>query len=141
MHVKYKTREQKVQEFHEAFKLDVNSQPRASLLELRKILIMEEAREVSEVLDEMSMSLFREKPITPEQSQKLLKELCDLQYVLSGTVVALRNLSTENFDAAFNLVHKSNMSKLDKNGDVVYDSKGKVLKSSQYQEPDLSLLV
>ena len=139
--MKYLTREIKVTEFHKKFNLDVDSQPRESLLSLRSKLILEEANEVSEVLNEMSMSVIQGKPVTQEQTEHLLKELADLQYVLSGTVVALGNIKTDNFDAAINLVHKSNMSKLDNDGNVVYDSKGKVLKSDNYKEPDLSQLI
>ena len=139
--MKYLTRELKVKEFHKKFNLDVDSQPRESLLSLRSKLILEEANEVSEVLNEMSMSVIQGKPVTKEQTEHLLKELADLQYVLSGTVVALGNIKTDNFDAAINLVHKSNMSKLDNDGNVVYDSKGKVLKSDNYKVPDLSQLI
>ena len=139
--MKYKTRELKVKEFHKKFNLDIDSQPRESLLSLRSKLILEEANEVSEVLNEMSMNVMQGKPVTNNQTECLLKELADLQYVLSGTVVALGNIKTDNFDAAINLVHESNMSKLDNDGNVVYDSKGKVLKSNNYKEPDLSQLI
>ena len=139
--MKYKTRELKVKEFHKKFNLDIDSQPRESLLSLRSKLILEEANEVSEVLNEMSMNVMRGKLVTNNQTECLLKELADLQYVLSGTVVALGNIKTDNFDAAINLVHESNMSKLDNDGNVVYDSKGKVLKSNNYKEPDLSQLI
>ena len=139
--MKYKTRELKVKEFHKKFNLDIDSQPRESLLSLRSKLILEEANEVSEVLNEMSMNVMRGKHVTNNQTECLLKEVADLQYVLSGTVVALGNIKTDNFDAAINLVHESNMSKLDNDGNVVYDSKGKVLKSNNYKEPDLSQLI
>jgi predicted HAD superfamily Cof-like phosphohydrolase len=89
----------------------------------------------------MEMQLIRGKPISKEQTTNLLKELCDLQYVLSGTIVSLNILKTRNFDAAFNLVHKSNMSKLDSEGNVVYDSNGKVLKGENYKAPDLNQLI
>ena len=42
-----------------------------------------------------------------------LKELCDLQYVLAGTILELG--LEEHFDPAFYQVHRSNMSKLCKN--------------------------
>jgi predicted HAD superfamily Cof-like phosphohydrolase len=135
------TREMKVQEFHNAFDVDIDSQPRESLLSLRKKLILEEAHEVAESLEVMEMQLIRGKPISKEQTTNLLKELCDLQYVLSGTIVSLNILKTRNFDAAFNLVHKSNMSKLDSEGNVVYDSNGKVLKGENYKAPDLNQLI
>lgn len=136
-----KTREMKVKEFHSAFNVDIDSQPRANLVELRKKLILEEAHEVAESLEVIEMQLIRGKPVSKEQTTALLKELCDLQYVLSGTIVSLDILKTHNFDAAFNLVHKSNMSKLDSNGNVVYDANGKVLKGENYKAPDLNQLI
>ena len=76
--MKYKTRELKVKEFHKKFDLDVDSQPRASLLCLRSKLILEEANEVSEVLNEMRSShadlleaIANEKELSTENDDKL----------------------------------------------------------------------
>ena len=41
-------------------------------------------------------------------------------------------------DAIFDKVHESNMSKLGDDGKPIYREDGKVLKSSNYKEPDLS---
>ena len=49
-----RTREDKVEEFHKAFKLDINSQSRVSLLNLRAKLIEEETREVVQAIDAIS---------------------------------------------------------------------------------------
>jgi predicted HAD superfamily Cof-like phosphohydrolase len=43
-----------------------------------------------------------------------------------------------NMDAIFDKVHESNMSKLGDDGKPIYREDGKVLKSSNYKEPDLS---
>jgi predicted HAD superfamily Cof-like phosphohydrolase len=64
----------------------------------------------------------------------VLKELCDLQYVLSGTI---HDLGYENFDVAFNRVHKSNMKKLE--GATFVD--GKLQKGENYQPPELGDLI
>tara|TARA_R110000796_G_scaffold15530_6_gene49287 strand:+ start:3597 stop:4019 length:423 start_codon:yes stop_codon:yes gene_type:complete len=136
-----KTREQLVEEFHKAFNLDINSSARVSLLSLRTRLIEEETKEVVEALNSISTELIFSRSPSADQWSHLFKELCDLQYVLSGTIVSLKDLPTENFSAAFNRVHKSNMSKLNSEGKPTYDSNGKVLKSSEYLEPDLSILV
>ncbi len=68
---------------------------------------------------------------------EVLKELCDLQYVLDGTFLAfgLDRYKTP----AFRAVHASNMSKLDDNGRPVYKD-GKVVKGDNYVAPELHKL-
>ncbi len=134
-----KTREDKVKEFHKAMGLDVDSQARVSLLILRENLIQEEANEVSEELDRISMLITHGNKVEKKDWAALLKELADLQYVLSGTIVALSDL--KNFEEAFNRVHSSNMSKLDEEGKPVYDSRGKVMKGPYYKKPYLTDLL
>ena len=72
-------------------------------------------------------------PVTIEDKEALLKELCDLQYVLSGTVISFG--FKEIFQPAFNRVHESVMSKIydgmEKRGD------GKVLKGPHYKPANL----
>ena len=135
--MKSPTREDKVSEFHKAMGLAVNYEAYSSLLELRSKLIMEEAYEVKGAINEMLINLNYGKDIEHGQWAHLLKELCDLQYVLSGTVVALRRLNAVDFDVAFNRVHESNMSKFDEDGVPIKDSRGKVLKGPNYKAPNL----
>ena len=63
-----------------------------------------------------------------------LKELADLVYVAYQYA--------ENMgwflDEALDRVHKSNMSKLDDDGNPIYREDGKVLKGPNYQPPNLS---
>ena len=63
-----------------------------------------------------------------------LKELADLVYVCYQYA--------ENMgwflDEALDRVHKSNMSKLDENGNPIYREDGKVLKGPNYKPPNLS---
>lgn len=134
------TREQLVSRFHHAMGLDISSQPRVSLLDLRKKLITEEAHEVCDAIGVLEMELERGNPGTKEQWAHLLKELADLQYVLSGTIVSLYPLSG-GLRTAFNRVHSSNMSKLGDNGKPLYRSDGKVIKGPNYKEPDLGDLI
>ena len=138
--MKTRTRESAVQEFHTAMGTDVAVEPRANLLRLREKLLVEECTEVVAELQTMQMELERGKPITKEQWAKLLKELCDLQYVLSGTVVSF-NAIVGSFTPAFNRVHSSNMSKLDDEGNPVLNSYGKVTKGPNYKAPDLEDLI
>ena len=138
--MKTRTRESAVQEFHTAMGTDVSVEPRANLLRLREKLLVEECTEVVAELQTMQMELERGKPITKEQWAKLLKELCDLQYVLSGTVVSF-NAIVDSFTPAFNRVHSSNMSKLDDEGNPVLNSYGKVTKGPNYKAPNLEDLI
>ena len=134
---KNRTRESNVREFQKSFELDVDAQPRESLLELRQKLIDEEASEVISALNDMVLKVHYGKPVPNFLWENLLKELCDLQYVLSGTLVSFAKLNNVDFDVAFNRVHASNLTKLNNDGKPVYNSYGKVTKSTNYKEPKL----
>ena len=138
MNMKTQTREDRVFEFHNKFNHAVDAEWNISLLELRMKLIKEEASEVSTEFASMIVDLERGKSITLQQKTNLLKELCDLQYVLSGACVAL---GLNEFQVAFNRVHRSNMSKLGKDGKPVYRKDGKVIKGENYKPPVLEDLV
>ena len=130
-------REDIVHEFHRSFKHPIDEQWTVKLLELRKNLIREESNEVIEEFVNMIIDLERGKSISLVQRTNLLKELCDLQYVLSGAAVALGL----DIQTAFNRVHASNMSKLGKDGKPVYRKDGKVIKGPDYIPPNLKDLV
>tara|TARA_R110000824_G_scaffold145658_4_gene314121 strand:+ start:4572 stop:4991 length:420 start_codon:yes stop_codon:yes gene_type:complete len=134
------TRENKVEEFHHAMGTDVSSQPRISLVRLREKLLLEECAEVCTELNKIEMTLTHGKPISKEQWADLLKELCDLQYVLSGTVVSFNALNG-SFNPAFNRVHNSNMSKLNDEGKPIFNKDGKVTKGPNYKKPNLEDLI
>ena len=138
--MKVLTREQKVARFHVAMELDIASTPRSSLLELRKKLIQEETAEVVDAINVLQMELTRGKKGNKGQWVNLLKELADLQYVLSGTIVSLNPISN-SFLPAFNRVHSSNMSKLNDEGKPIYREDGKVVKGPNYSPPYLEDLV
>jgi predicted HAD superfamily Cof-like phosphohydrolase len=112
-------------EFHTAFGHAREAEYKNdNLRALRKRLIREEAEELLEALE-------------TENEEHVLKELCDLLYVTIG----LADTYGWDYRVAFNRVHSSNMSKLDRDGLPVYDSEGKVLKSENYQAPVLVDLV
>jgi len=112
-----------VQEFHDRFGVDsdkdLESDPK--LIELRLKLIAEEYREVCDAF------------VTGTRYD-IAKELCDLLYVTYGTLITFGM----NPNRCFAEVHKSNMTKLDKDGKPVYHENGKVKKSDQYIEADLT---
>lgn len=114
------------------------------VLRLRMSLLREELREVEEEAGNIEDVIYQgviEGEVSQEDLQRvkvaLLKELCDLQYVLSGFVVTFGL----PFDEAFKRVHESNMSKLGPDGKPIYREDGKVLKGPNYKKPDLSDLV
>ena len=73
----------------------------------------------------------------PKFREETLKELADLVYVCYQYA--------ENMgwflDEALDRVHKSNMSKLDKDGKPIYREDGKVLKGPNYKPPSLTDLI
>ena len=118
---------QKVRKFHEKMELAVDQPFSKELLEFRMKLIFEEVKELAEAGFQLEGNI--DQGETYVLIQDFLKELCDVVYVLKGTAVSFGL----NFDKAYNLVHKSNMSKLP----VVKCEHGKVLKGKNYKPPVL----
>jgi predicted HAD superfamily Cof-like phosphohydrolase len=76
--------------------------------------------------------------------KELVDAIADMLYILSGTIV--HHGLEDDIQEAFDIVHASNMSKLDDNGKPIINGKngaydesrpmGKVLKSNNFKEPD-----
>ncbi len=96
----------------------------------QKELIVEEFKEFLEA-DGM---LFR---TGPEPKANCLKELADLVYVCYQYAAN----QGWDLDEALDRVHKSNMSKLDEDGNPIFRGDGKVLKGPNYAPPNLEDLV
>ena len=92
-------------------------------------LIKEEASEFLVAADEVYAD-----PEKDTKRSELLKELSDLVFVCYQ-FAATYNL---DLDEALRRVYESNMSKLDKQGNVIYREDGKVLKGPNYAPPDLA---
>lgn len=91
---------QLVKEFHDTFKLPVSTTPvqlSPEQIELRMQLILEEAGELGEALEESDIN-------------HQAKELCDLLYVVFGT--ALEMGIWDQLPGLMQEVHRSNMSKV-----------------------------
>jgi len=93
-------------------------------------LIAEEYKEFIEA-EEM---LFR---TTDKYKEECLKELADLVYVCYQYAV---NMGWD-LDRALKLVHKSNLSKLDEDGNPIRREDGKILKGPNYKKPNLHSLI
>ena len=115
---------ERVREFHRAFSVEENTSPSVLLpmktQYLRWKLMLEE-------LDELKEAVFQ------SDAEGVLKELCDLLYVVYGYGAVMGF----DVDAAFALVHASNMTKLGVDGKPTYRDDGKVMKPPQYTPPDL----
>jgi predicted HAD superfamily Cof-like phosphohydrolase len=132
--MRQESREDLVRRFAEAMgqSTDVEN-PSINLIQFRQKLILEEVAELGdELVVAMGEAMLRGK-VSTETKIKILKELADVQYVVSGLAVAF-GLPLEQ---AFVRVHNSNMSKLDENGKPIYRDDGKVLKGPNYTPPNL----
>ena len=134
-----RTREDYLKDFHTAFGLDVHSDPTVQLLKLRRTLIDEETKELFADIDAAIAHLEKGEAVPHELYANMLKELADVQVVVSGMSVAVKPL--KELDLAFKRVHESNMSKLGTDGKPTYREDGKVLKGPNYFPPDLSDLI
>ena len=82
---------------------------------------------IEEELDELK------KAIKENDIKEVADALTDILYVTyrAGHAFGI------NLDNCFNEVQKSNMSKLDKDGNPIYNENGKVMKGPNYFKPDL----
>ena len=97
---------------------------------MQKHLIVEEFKEFLEA-DQLLLKDFT------RNKEDCLKELADLVYVCYQYAA---NMDWD-LDEAMDRVHKSNMSKLDEDGNPIYREDGKVLKGPNYAPPTLTDLV
>lgn len=116
----------KVKEFHRVFKMEYHENPVVEvderIIELRHRLMQEENDEYLEACKQKDLTLIAD-------------ALGDKMYILFGTIIAhgLQHKIEEVFDE----IHRSNMSKLDDNGEPIYREDGKIMKSRNYFLPDI----
>ena len=127
--MRYETLQNKLRKFHTSFRHPIDEPYLLVGFDHKKSLRI---RLIREEYEELTLAINENK-----NKEDILKELCDLVYVCIG----FADTYGWDFDVAFNKVHQSNMSKLDKNGDPIYRRDGKILKSKLYREPDLQDLV
>lgn len=115
------TNEDKVREFHVAF-----NHPTGGGLKDRALVALR-----VELIDEEFQELIT--GIYKDDLVEVADAIADLLYVTYGFGVAL-GLPV---DRLFAEVHRSNMSKLDEDGNAILRQDGKVLKSNLYSPPDI----
>lgn len=119
-----------VEEFHKAFKIENNYSPTVDLSKddilLRYKLMREENEEYLEAAENGDLV-------------EVADALGDMLYILCGTI--LKHGMQEKIAEVFQEIQRSNMSKLDKDGNPIYREDGKVLKSDQYFKPDIKTIL
>ncbi len=119
-----------VHTFHEAFGITNEQHPIGDITdktyELRHRLMHEENEEYLEAARRGDMV-------------EIADALGDMLYILCGTILShgMQDVIEEVFDE----IQRSNMSKLDKDGNPIYREDGKVLKSDQYFRPDIKTIL
>jgi predicted HAD superfamily Cof-like phosphohydrolase len=129
-----------LREFMDAFDVERPqhpSRPDTDMIRLCLRLVKEECKEVEDELIQLRKDEGDTVAIQGTLGL-LLKELCDLRYVVEHTAVACGL----DLDAgAYAEVHRSNMSKLGPDGRPVRDEGGKIQKGPDYSPADMSKFI
>lgn len=118
---------EKVKDFMDVFRQEVKTKaefPDINTSALRLKLIKEEYKELVESMEQQDLI-------------GVADALTDLLYVVYGAGLAFGI----NLDECFDEVHRSNMSKLDSNGNPIYREDGKVMKGPNFFEPNLEKII
>ncbi len=119
-----------VRTFHDAFAIKNNETPTADVddktILLRYKLMREENEEYLEAAEKGDLV-------------EVADALGDMLYILCGTILShgMQNKIAEVFEE----IQRSNMSKLDVDGNPIYREDGKVLKSDQYFKPNIKKIL
>jgi predicted HAD superfamily Cof-like phosphohydrolase len=119
-----------VKEFHTSFGLGVSEDYKIDLGEqknrLRYNLMKEENEEYLEAVQNNDLV-------------EIADALGDMLYILCGTI--LEHGLQHKIEAVFDEIQRSNMSKLDADGNPIYREDGKVLKGPNYFKPNFETIL
>jgi len=119
-----------VRGFHDAFKIGNENEPIGQIDKndylLRYKLMREENEEYLEAAENGDLV-------------EVADALGDMLYILCGTI--LKHGLQDKIEEVFEEIQRSNMSKLDENGEPIYREDGKVLKSELYFKPDIKTIL
>jgi len=119
-----------VEKFHTAFGIENNYQPTTKLtpeeIQLRYKLMREENEEYLEAANNGDIV-------------EIADALGDQLYILCGK--NFKNGLKDKNAEVFQEIQRSNMSKLDKDGNPIYREDGKVMKSDLYFKPDIQQIL
>lgn len=115
-----------VKEFHEVFKIGSREMPSGSIDEkeymLRYHLMQEENEEYLEACKNNDLV-------------EIADALGDKLYILFGTI--LKHGLQYKIEEVYDEIHRSNMSKLDDEGQPIFREDGKIMKSKNYFKPNI----
>ena len=119
-----------VKDFHNAFKIKNNESPTVDIdgksILLRYKLMREENEEYLEAAQNGDLV-------------EVADALGDMLYILCGTI--LSHGMQHKIAEVFEEIQRSNMSKLDKDGQPIYREDGKVMKSDLYFKPNIKKIL
>ena len=115
-----------VKEFHTSFKIGYSEEMKGSLGESKNLLRYNLMKEENEEYLEAAQN---------DDIVEIADALGDMLYILCGTIIehGLQDKIAEVFEE----IQRSNMSKLDADGNPIYREDGKVLKSELYFKPNI----
>ncbi len=115
-----------VETFHDAFGIENKHEPTTEISssegKLRFDLMREENEEYMDAVKDGDLV-------------EIADALGDMLYILCGTI--LKHGMQDKIEEVFEEIQRSNMSKLDADGNAIYREDGKVLKSELYFKPNI----
>ena len=119
-----------VRKFHEVYKIPCKDSPTTdiskNLLSLRYRLMSEENEEYLEAAENGDLI-------------EVADALGDMLYILCGTIIT--HGMQHKIEEVFDEIQRSNMSKLDNDGNPIYREDGKVMKGPNYFKPDINSIL
>ena len=115
-----------VKAFHEAFKIGYRDTPKADLGVDKNMLRYKLMREENEEYLDAANG---------DDLVEVADALGDMLYILCGTII--EHGLQYKIEEVFNEIQRSNMSKLDEDGQPIYREDGKVLKGPNYFKPHI----
>ena len=116
--------------FHDAFKIGYRNTPKANLGNAKNKLRYDLMKEENEEYFEAAQS---------DDLVEVADALGDMLYILCGTII--EHGLQHKIEAVFNEIQRSNMSKLDANGEPIYRQDGKVMKGPNYFKPNIKKIL
>ena len=114
-----------VKEFHSAFKIGYSENMLGDLGANKNVLRFNLMKEENEEYLEA---------VQNNDIVEIADALGDMLYILCGTII--EHGLQDKIEAVFEEIQRSNMSKLDQNGDPIYREDGKVMKGLNYFKPN-----
>ena len=119
-----------VAHFHDTYKIGNEIEPKANISEdtymLRYNLMKEENEEYLEACKDGDLV-------------EIADALGDMMYILAGTI--LKHGLQHKIEEVFEEIQRSNMSKLDENGEPIFREDGKILKGPNYFKPNIKTIL